>query len=611
MEKVFIIRGLIVFTAVILMIRVTQLQLFDQSSRTSAQAAALSKQVQYPSRGLIFDRHGKLLVYNDAIYDILVVYNNVDPKMDTTLFCELLEITPAEFTINLNKDWNNPQFSKNVEYVFLSKVEPETYAKFQEHLFEFPGFRARLRNVRGYQHPGAAHVLGYINEVDQDFLDQHQDEYELGDFMGITGLEKSYESELKGEKGHKYILKDNLGREVGPYNEGRLDSSAVPGFDLITSLDIELQMYAEQLMQNKIGGIVALEPASGEILCMQSSPSWNPNDLTIHKERTQRFETLRTDSLDPFFDRTVMAQYPPGSIFKMVVGLVALQEEVSHPNRYIPCNGTYYNTRRDVRKCRDHPVPYTMSTALQFSCNSYFFELFKNVIDKYGANQAERGLDNFHNYLKNFGFGKPMSLDHVNEKPGFIPDSRYYSATHPNLRSPNIVSLGIGQGELQMTNLQMANLAAILANRGTFITPHLLKSFRNAPPKLSAKNLTKRSVRIAEHHFIPVIRGMEEVVRSGTGRSAKIENIAVCGKTGTVQNPHGEDHSVFIAFAPKDDPRIALVVYVENSGGGSRYAAPIAGLLIEKYLKKEISPAKEVLEQSLLETNLLPSFSTP
>ena len=611
MERVVIIRGFIVFTALILLIKVAQLQLFDRSSRTSAQAAALSKQVQYPSRGLIFDRNGKLLVYNDAIYDILVVYNNIDPQMDTTLFCQLLEISSEEFLHNLNKDWSNPQFSKNVEYVFLSKVEPEVYGRFQEHLFEFPGFRARLRNVRGYQHPGAAHVLGYINEVDQNFLDQHREDYELGDFTGITGLEKSYEEELRGAKGYKYILKDNLGREVGPYNEGTLDSSAIPGYDLITSLDIDLQMYAEQLMQNKIGGIVAVEPSSGEILCMQSSPSWNPNDLTIHKQRTERFEALRADSLDPFFDRTVMAQYPPGSIFKMVVGLVALQEEISHPNRFIPCSGTYLNTRRDIRKCRNHPAPYNMSIALQFSCNSYFFELFKNVVDKYGANQADRGLDNFHNYLKNFGFGSPLSLDHVNEKPGFIPDSRYYSATHPNLRSPNIVSLGIGQGELQMTNLQMANLAAILANRGTFVTPHLLKSFRNTSPDQRSKNLTKRSVRIAEHHFVPVLRGMEEVVRSGTGRAAQIKDVVVCGKTGTVQNPHGEDHSVFIAFAPKDDPKIALVVYVENSGGGSRYAAPIAGLLIEKYLKKEISPAKEYLEQSLFETNLLPSLSTP
>ncbi len=611
MEKTIYIRATIIISAIILLLKVAQLQLFDSRTRTSAQAAALSKQVQYPSRGLMFDRNGNLLVYNDALYDILVVYNNVNPAIDTALFCKLLEIDQDTYIKRLNRDWRNPQFSKNVEFVFLSKVSSKIYGRFQEHLFEFPGFRARLRNVRGYQFPGAAHVLGFINEVDQSFLDNHPDEYESGDFTGITGLENSYEKELRGAKGYKYILKDNLGREVGPYEEGRLDSSAVPGYDLITTLDIDLQMYAEQLMKNKIGGIVGIEPSSGEILCMQSSPSWDPNDLTIHKYRTERFEELLKDTLDPFFDRTVMAQYPPGSIFKMVVGLIALQEEVTHPNQFISCNGTYHNTKRDIRKCRNHPAPYNMSIALQYSCNSYFFELFKNVVDKYGYNQAERGLDNFHNYLKNFGFGATLSLDHFNEKPGFIPDSRFYSKTHPNLRSPNIVSLGIGQGELQMTNLQMANLAAILANRGSFITPHLLKSFRDAPQKLSEKATSKRSVRIAEHHFIPIIAGMQEVVNSGTGRSAKIDGIQVCGKTGTVENSHGKDHSVFLAFAPVENPQIALAVYVENSGGGSRYAAPIAGLLIEKYLNKTISISKEPLEQRLLETNLLPSVTAP
>ena len=610
MERSIYIRATFIIATLILLIKVAQLQIFDNTSKSIAQATALSKQIQYPSRGLIFDRNEELLVFNQALYDILAVYNNINPKMDTALFCDLLDIDRQTFVDNLNKDWRSPRFSKNVEFVFLSKVSPEIYARFQEHLFEFPGFKARLRNVRGYTHDVAAHVMGYINEADQAFLDQNPN-YQSGDFVGVFGLEKTYEKELRGRKGHKYLLKDNIGREVGPYENGRLDSNAIPGYDLITTLDIDLQVYAEELMQNKKGGVVAIEPATGEILCMLSSPNWDPNELTIHKDRTKIFNELRVDTLNPFFDRSVTATYPPGSIFKLVVGLIALEEEITHPNRYISCSGVYYNTPSDIRKCRIHPTPYNMSIAIQYSCNSYFFQLFKEVIDKYGYDKADIGLDNFHNYLKNFGFGMQLSQDHGNEEPGLIPDSKYYQETHPNLRSPNIVSLGIGQGELSMTNLQMANLAAIIANKGFFITPHLLKRMKGHNAAQIEKPQIKRAVRISEHHFLPVINGMEQVVSTGTGRLARIPEIRVGGKTGTVQNPHGEDHSVFIAFAPIDKPEIALVVYVENSGGGSRYAAPISGLLIEKYLKGSVSPAKKPLEERMINTVLVPTEPIP
>ena len=610
MEKSIYIRATFIITSLILLIKVVQLQIFDNTSKTIAQATALSKQIQYPSRGLIYDRNEDLLVYNEAIYDILVVYNNIDPKMDTSLFCTLLDIDRETFNANLNKDWRSPRFSKNVEFVFLSKVSPQKHARFQEHLFEFPGFKARLRNVRGYRYDAAAHVLGYINEADQDFLDNNQG-YQSGDFVGVFGLEKTYEKELRGKKGHKYLLKDNIGREVGTYENGRLDSMAIPGYDLITTLDIDLQLYAETLMENKRGGIVAIEPATGEILCMLSSPNWNPNELTIHKDRTKIFNQLSSDTLKPFFDRTVSATYPPGSIFKMVVGLVALEEEITHPNRFISCNGLYFNTASDVRKCRDHPLPYNMSIGIQYSCNSYFFQLFKEVVDKYGYDKAELGLDNFHNYLRNFGFGSTLSQDHSYEEAGLIPDSKYYEKNHPNLRSPNIVSLGIGQGELSMTNLQMANLGVIIANRGYFITPHLLKRMKGENAAQIEKPQIKRSVRISEHHFVPIVNGMESVVSMGTGKLARVPGIEVAGKTGTVQNPHGEDHSVFVAFAPVDNPQISLVVYVENSGGGSRYAAPIAGLMIEKYLNKSISEGKKQLEENMIKTVLVPIDPIP
>lgn len=606
MDKANILRWTFGLAALVLLLKAASIQIFNKTYQQRAFTTAIEQQVQYPARGLIYDRNGKLMVYNEAVYDLMVTYRRINPKMDTILFCNLLGIDKAAFIHNLNKPWGN-QFSKNVPFPFLSKISAAKFAGYLEHAYQFPGFEPKLRITRGYTYPCAAHVLGYIGEVNQNDIEKSNHAYEQGDIIGQNGLEKTYEQELKGLKGVKYLLKDNLGREVGSYENGKLDSLAVSGYDLATSLDIELQLYAEQLFVNKVGGVVAIDPSSGEILCMTSAPSYDPNSMTLTQERGAIFTALNKDTLKPLLDRTIIAQYPPGSIFKTVVGLIALQEGVTTPGRSISCGGSYRNSGGDIRKCRDHPHPGNISIGLQFSCNSYFFTLFKDIVNKYGFNNPARGLDNFSTYLSNFGFGHKLSLEHFNEVAGFIPNSAYYNKIYnPSpWYSTAIVSLGIGQGELSFTTLQMANLAAIIANRGYYYRPHILKQIINRPGPANPEFNDKKSVRIDEIHFGPIIDGMEMVVSSGTARLAQVPDIAVCGKTGTVENPHGEDHAVFICFAPRENPKIAMAVYVENAGGGGRNAAPIAGLLIEKYLKDSISTEKKLIEETVLKTNLI------
>ncbi|MEL6864614.1 MAG: penicillin-binding transpeptidase domain-containing protein, partial [Bacteroidota bacterium] len=408
--------------------------------------------------------------------------------------------------------------------------------------------------------------------------------------------------------GTKLVLKDNLGREVGPYKGGRLDSVAISGADLISSLDIDLQSYGEELMRNKTGSIVAIEPASGEILAMISSPTYDPNLLTINRDRGAAFNALLQDSLKPFFDRSVMAKYPPGSIFKSVVALVAMQEGVLDPNRGITCNsGYYYNGT--VRKCHAHPYPYNVEVAMQHSCNAYFFQVLRDLVDKNGFYNPHPGLDTFVNYLYDFGLGQPMGVDIPNEQAGNVPTSSYYDFLYPRNKgswySPTIMSIGIGQGEIQMTTLQMANLAAIIANRGYFYVPHLLKGFKNGDFEIPEQFLERKEVPIDKPYFDPVINGMEKVVLGGTGVVAQIPGISVCGKTGTSQNPHGKDHSVFFAFAPKENPKIAIAVYVEHGIWGATYGAPIASLMIEQYLRGEIDPSRKYLETRMLNADLV------
>jgi penicillin-binding protein 2 len=593
----------------ILLGKAAQIQLLDSSYRDKAQATAVNKNTIYPSRGLIYDRNGNLLINNNAMYDIKVTYNQLDPNMDVEKFCALLGIEEEEYQSLINKDFSSNRYAKHKPFIFISKISSNVYARLQEHLHEFPGFSTQLRNVRGYPFGNAPHVLGYLNEVNQDQIDKSGGEYARGDYIGASGLELAYEEELRGKKGVNYVLINNMGREVGPYNKGKQDTIPISGNDLITTLDIDLQSYGELLMQKKTGSIVAIEPATGEILAMVSTPNYDPNRLTINRKRGEAFNELLQDSLNPFFDRSVMAKYPPGSIFKTVVALVALQENISQANRGITCNGGYfYKGRRSG--CHNHPYPYNISVALQHSCNAYFFTLIRDIIEKEGFSNPAPGLDMFDQHLYDFGLGKPLEVDIPNELAGNVPTVEYYDYLYPkekgSWKSPTIMSIGIGQGEIQMTTVQMANLAAIIANHGYYYPPHLAKEFKNENVLIPEKYRTKKTVRVDKKHFVHVIDGMEKAVLDGTARIAQVRDVSVCGKTGTSQNPHGKDHSVFFAFAPKDNPQIAIAVYVEHGIWGASYAAPIAGLMIEKYLKDgEIHPSKKWIEDRMLNANLI------
>ncbi len=597
--------------AATLVIQAARIQVFSQEYRNSASKYTIDKQTQYPSRGLIYDRNGEVLVYNIPTYDLQATYNKVSKDMDTSLFCELLELKKDTFESLLEKNWKSNRYSKSVPFTFLSKISSNTFAKFQEHLYLFPGFSPVLRYVRSYPHQNAAHLLGYLGEVDQKQIDENKD-YSLGDYIGVSGLEKTYEKALKGVKGSNLVLKDVHGRDVGSFNEGKLDSMAHSGIDLKTSIDLELQAFGEKLMQNKKGSIVAIEPKSGEILSIISAPSYDPNILSLNQNRNLAFSKLLNDSTlsRPFMDRSVMAKYPPGSIFKPIFSLIALQEGVTYANRPISCDGEYtVNKKRGFSQgCHAHPRPYNISVALEHSCNSYYYQIMREFIEQFGYSQPGKGMDLLKSYLTRFGLGTSLGVDSHLENKGFVPDSKYfdrlYNYVRSGWRSTYVLSLGIGQGELQLTTLQMANLAAILANKGYFYTPHLLQDYSEIFATDNPYQV-KQFVGIDSIHFDPVIKGMERVIKTGTAQIANIPGIDVCGKTGTSQNPHGKDHSVFFAFAPKEDPKIAIAVYVENAGFGGVVAAPIASLMIEKYINKTLSPSGEWKKELMLNTNLI------
>ena len=592
--------------ALAILVKAAQIQLFDDSLRERADATTIEKMTAYPPRGLVYDRNGELIVNNNAMYDLMVTFNQINPNMDTAKFCRLLNISKADFLENLKKDWRSGKYSRSVPFVFLKKLSTVTYARLQECMYQFPGFFVQVRNIRGYPYPVGAHVLGYINEVDPRDIEKGNGAYVSGDYIGAGGLESKYENRLRGDKGYTYLLKDNLGRIVGSYEDGVLDTLPTSGDDLISSIDIKLQQYGESLMVNKTGSIVAIHPPTGEILAMVSAPTYDPNDLTMTKDRGPVFSKLLTDPLKPFFDRTVMAKYPPGSIFKTVVTLIGLQEGTLNPNSGQSCNGGYFYAGR-LYKCHHHSHVGNVIDALAYSCNTYYFGEFRDAIDKFGFSQSQKGLDMFVKYCHEFGLGRTLGVDYPNENSGNIPDSRYYDRIYPKKlggwRSPTIMSVGIGQGELQLTTLQMANLAACIANRGHWYPPHLAKSFMTGD-SIARDLRTANKVSIEKRYFDMVVEGMAQCVIRGTARSCAIPDIQVCGKTGTSQNPHGEDHSVFFAFAPKDNPQIAIAVYVENAGWGSSYAAPIASLMIEKFINDSIAPARKYLEERMFTSNL-------
>jgi penicillin-binding protein 2 len=554
---------------------------------------------QYPARGLIYDRNGKLVVFNQAAYDLMVIPTQIG-VMDTALFCNELGITIASFKERIKAARN---YSRRAPSIFLKQISAETYAKFQEKIFIFPGFYVQPRTLRKYSRPVAAHLLGYVSEVDEDQI-RKDPYYKPGDYIGKLGIEEAYEKELRGTRGVKIYLVDVYSRVKGSYAGGSMDTVAVQGKDIISSIDLDLQEYGEKLMQKKTGSIVAIEPETGEILALVSSPDYDP-ELLVGRVRSENYKKLSEDTiLKPLFNRAFMASYPPGSTFKPINGLIALQEKVITPSTEFGCQNGYLFVA-----CHTHSSPLDLKGAIMNSCNSYFCQTYRRILENPRYGSVSEAFDKWKGYLDEFGFGKKLEADFVNELPGLIPSAAYFNRYHgkDGWKALTVISLAIGQGEIGTTPLQMANMTAAIANRGFYYIPHVVKSIGNNH-NIDTSFTTKHRISIDSVNFEKVILGMEAAVNGGQGATARIaalNDIIVCGKTGTAENPHGEDHSVFIAFAPKDDPKIALAVYVENAGFGATYAAPVASLMIEKYLKGRISDPNKWLEQRMLDLNLV------
>lgn len=606
-NKIRTLQILFAVASFVLLAKAAQIQLFDRSYMVRADATAIDKHIIYPARGLMYDRHGQLMVINEPMYDLMVTYNSINPKMDTAKFCQLLNIDKLTFIANLQKDWPSKRFNKSIPFVFLKNISAVTYAGFQEWMWEFPGFYPQLRITRGYRTNVAANVLGYIREVDQQQIESSDGLYKLGDYIGITGLEGVYERMLMGSKGIQYIMKDNMGRNVGPYKGGDNDSLAVAGMDLITSIDLSLQEYAEQMMKGKRGSVVAIEPSTGEILAAVSAPTYDPSLLALDQNRGKAFAKLLLDYNKPLYNRITQAKYPPGSIFKTVIALAGMDMDVLTPNRSISCQGGYYYRGGKI-KCHPHPPANDVAHALAYSCNTYFITVLRDAVDKYGFIRPAKGLTELRGQLLNFGLGEKLGVDMLHETRGNIPSADYYNKQYGNFwRSTYMMSIGIGQGEIQMSTLQIANLAAMIANRGYFYTPHLVKGFNNKSVRIPKKFREKHDSGVKPKYMQYVVEGMDlAVALKWTGYRTPIPGITMCGKTGTVQNPPYEDHSVFMAFAPKDKPKIAIAVLIENAGFGAQSAAPIASLIAEKYLKGNIAePSRLAMEAEMKKINLL------
>lgn len=583
-ERKFIIQGLIIFVAVILLARLFYIQVIDDSYFLSANNNVLRKINIYPARGIIYDRNGKILVQNEPVYDLMVIPRQTK-AMDTLEFCKLIGISKEDFIIKMNKARKYSPFKASI---FEKQLSARLYAGFQERLFEYPGFYVQNRTVRKYPDSTAAHVLGYIGEVDDNIISKTNNYYQLGDYIGISGIEKSYEDILRGQRGTKVIMVDVLNREQGSYENGAYDTVAIAGEKLISSLDYRIQKLGEQLMQNKKGSIVAIEPSTGEILCFISSPGYDPN-LLVGRERGNNYIKLLRDETKPLFVRPLMAQYPPGSIFKAVEALIAQQENLIFPETRFPCGGGYSIGSRMV-KCMHVHSPLDLRESIAQSCNAYYCWTFKKLIDQGNYGTVEKNFLKWREYVNSFGIGKKTGIDLPNELSGLLPTVKFYDKYYGSGRwkSSTIISLSIGQGELGVTPLQMANIMAIIANKGWYYNPHLIKGIGDKA-YVKKEYTTKNFVGIDSSYFEVVIDGMQQVVDRGTAYYAKINDIAMCGKTGTAQNPHGKDHSVFVAFAPRENPKIAIAVVVENAGFGSTWAAPMASILVEKYLKDTVS----------------------
>ena len=584
-----------------IMVRLFNVQIIEDKYRINAENNALKYKINYPARGRILDRNGGILVDNKLIYDIEVVPVDVKP-FDTLALCKLFQIDESFVKERFEQYSRNRSLRYN-SVSFLKQVSSEMYNNFAEKSYLFPGFDAVVRTARSYPINSGGNLLGYISEVDQDFLDNNEG-YSMGDFAGKTGMEMAFEDRLKGEKGYDIYLRDVNNRILEPYEDGMYDKEAVEGIDVVSTIDMNLQAYGQHLMENKVGSVVAIEPATGEILAMVSSPGIDVSQLA---EINKYYSTLITDPYKPMFNRAVQSAQPPGSVFKIVNGLIGLQEGVLTPETKYPCHSGYSVGNITVG-CHSHTSPIDMYQSLMMSCNAYYCYVFRNIIDNPKYESVSDAFDAWREYVMSFGFGTKLGTDIPYELAGNVPSRATYDKLHGENRwkSLSIISLAIGQGELGCTPLHLANLCATVANRGYYITPHYVKY--NADGVIDSAYTIKHYTKVDPKYFPDVVEGMRRAVHGGPGgtaRSVEIPGIEMCAKTGTAQNPHGDDHSVFICFAPKDNPKIAIAAYVENGGFGATWAAPIASLMIEKYLKGEISPDRKSMEQNMVEANLL------
>ena len=590
----YVIAGIAIVVVLTYIIRLFILQVIDQSTQDKAETNAQLRQTIYPSRGLIYDRNGELLVANQPIYEVTAIVKEMQlATFDTLGFCRTLNMDTTEFTERMKNMTNrrkNRGYSPHSPQIFIQNLKQAEIAQLQQELYKFPGIKIRTRALRDYVYPIASHILGSVGEVNNRDIERDT-YYQVGDYSGRDGIERTYEKQLRGQKGMTILMRDARGRIQGSYQNGELDMSAVAGTDLHLSIDRKTQQTAEQLMQNKIGSIVAIEPKTGEILAMVSAPNWDPGML-VGKERSANYQKLVNDPNKPLMNRATQAQYAPGSTFKILQALIALQEKAISTRTEYPCNG---KTSSPIKCTHDHGSPVTLEEGIEQSCNPYFWALYRDMLQKdgYGEGNAtfKQHYQTWREQVMSFGLGSRFEHTDIHDQSkGAVPSVGLYDKIYGKTgwKAITIRSLSIGQGEILVTPLQLANQAAAIANKGYYITPHFN---RNDSMKSDV-----HTTLVDEKHFDVVHRGMARVMSDGTGRWYNIPELQICGKTGTVENPHGEDHALFIGFAPMDDPKIAVAIAVENAGFGATWACPMATLIIEQYLTGEIT-RKQLLER--------------
>ena len=593
-KRSFVIAGVAVLIVVVYILRLFQLQITSDDYKKSADSNAFLKKIEYPARGGIYDRNGKLLVYNQPAYDIMVVMNEAKDHLDTADFCHVMNITREEFDRRMAtiKDRNkNPGYSRFTQQVFMSQLNDKDFSVFQEKMFRFPGFYIQRRSIRQYEFPFAAHVLGDVAEVSPADIEE-DDYYQPGDYIGKLGIERSYEKQLRGKKGMQILLRDAHGRVQGRYMNGKFDKRPTAGKNLTLGLDADLQTLGERLMEGKIGSIVAIEPTTGEILCMVSSPSYDPR-LMVGRQRSKNHHMLSQNVWKPLLNRSIMGQYPPGSTFKTTQGLTFMTEGILHPTHTAyPC-GHGFNFKGLHVGCHGHASPLPLVPALSTSCNGYFcwglYHMINTNISKYGS--VQNAMNKWRDYMVSMGFGYRLGVDLPGEKRGLIPNAAFYDKAYKgSWNGLTIISIAIGQGEVNATPLQIANLGATIANRGWFITPHVVKKVQGE--ELDTLYTKKRRTMASRESYDYVVQGMRASATGGTCHALAKYDFMACGKTGTAQN-RGHDHSVFMGFAPMDNPKIAVAVYVENGGWGATYGVPIGGLIMEQYLHGKLSDASK------------------